>query len=151
MSTISPLRAGILLLLLVILAGCAGPRKAARSPEARLTQAYEQWKGTPYLLGGSSRSGVDCSAFIQIVMRQQFRVELPRTTSQQMNAGRRVRKSALRAGDLVFFQTGRRTLHVGIMMDNHRFLHASTSSGVMISSLQERYWTRRYLRARRVM
>jgi cell wall-associated NlpC family hydrolase len=135
----------------LLLGACSGTRKSARSPEARLMQAFEQWKGTPYVLGGSSRSGVDCSAFVQIVMRQQLGVDVPRTTREQMNTGSRVRRSRLKTGDLVFFQTGRNTFHVGIMLDGHRFLHASTSQGPMISSLSENYWSRRYLRSRRVM
>lgn len=140
-----------LTLLLVFIASCGSSRRAARSPEARLMASYEQWKGTPYRLGGTTRAGVDCSAFVQIVMRDQFRVTLPRTTDLQMNAGNRVRRRSLRTGDLVFFRTGRTTLHVGIMLDNKRFMHASTSRGVMISSLDEQYWSRRYLRGRRVI
>jgi cell wall-associated NlpC family hydrolase len=151
MKFLASIRLLVLLMVLVIVSSCAGPRQSARSPQAKLMESYEQWKGTPYRLGGTTRSGVDCSAFVQIVMRQQFRVDLPRTTEQQLTVGSRVRKSSLRTGDLVFFQTGRRTLHVGIMLDNNRFMHASTSSGVMISSLNERYWSSRYLRARRVM
>jgi cell wall-associated NlpC family hydrolase len=146
-------RALVLSVLMVsmLLVACSGTRKSARSPEARLMQAYEQWRGTPYVLGGTTRSGVDCSAFVQIVMRQQLGVDLPRTTREQMNAGSRVRRARLKTGDLVFFQTGRNTYHVGIMLDSHRFLHASTSRGPMISSLTENYWNRRYLRSRRVM
>lgn len=140
-----------ILALIFIVAACSSSRRAMRSPEGRLMHAYEQWKGTPYQLGGTTRSGIDCSAFVQIVMRNYFRLDLPRTTSEQMRVGIRVRRSRVRTGDLVFFRTGRTTLHVGIMVDRERFLHASTSQGVMISSLNERYWRERYIRARRVM
>lgn len=136
---------------LLILEGCSSTRKASRSPEARLMEMHDRWQGVPYVLGGTSRSGVDCSAFVMIVMREQFGINLPRTTREQMQVGVNVRRSRLRVGDLVFFQTGRTTFHVGIMLDNKRFLHASTSRGPMISSLDERYWSQRYLRARRVM
>ncbi len=117
----------------------------------RLNQSHNQWRGTPYRLGGTTRSGVDCSAFVMIVMRDQFGVELPRTTQQQMNFGSSASPRSLRVGDLVFFQTGRRTYHVGIVMQNGQFLHASTSRGVMISGLREPYWQERFLRARRVL
>ncbi len=142
---------GVFILLMVLLSSCSSSRKASRSPEARLMESFQHWRGTPYMLGGTTRSGVDCSAFVQIVMQQQFRVRLPRTTEEQMRSGRRARRSSLRPADLVFFRTGRNTLHVGIMIDGNRFMHASTSAGVTISSLNERYWSQRYLRARRVL
>lgn len=142
---------GVFILLMVLLSSCSSSRKASRSPEARLMESFQQWRGTPYMLGGTTRSGVDCSAFVQIVMQQQFRVRLPRTTEEQLRVGRRARRSSLKPGDLVFFRTGRNTLHVGIMIDGNRFMHASTSAGVTISSLNERYWSQRYLRARRVL
>ncbi|MCC5926642.1 MAG: C40 family peptidase [Bacteroidetes bacterium] len=141
----------VILVAAVILEGCSSTRKAMRSPEARLMEMHDRWQGVPYVLGGTTRNGVDCSAFVMIVMREQFGINLPRTTREQMRVGVRVRQSRLRVGDLVFFQTGRSTFHVGIMLDNKRFLHASTSRGPMISSLDERYWSQRYLRARRVM
>ena len=139
-----------LLVAVLILEACSPSRRAARSPEARLMEMHDRWQGVPYVLGGTSRNGVDCSAFVMIVMREQFGINLPRTTREQMQVGVRVRRSRLRVGDLVFFQTGRTTYHVGIMLDNKRFLHASTSRGPMISSLDERYWSQRYHRSRRV-
>jgi cell wall-associated NlpC family hydrolase len=144
------LKGSVFVLLMIFIVGCSSSRRVAISPEARLMQSYEQWKGTPYRLGGTTRSGVDCSAFVQIVMRDQFRIDLPRTTDQQLRTGRRVRRGSLNVGDLVFFRTGRSTLHVGIMLDRNRFMHASTSQGVMISSLNERYWSQRFIRGRRL-
>lgn len=117
---------------------------------ASLIQAYHDWKGTPYRLGGASPSGVDCSSFIQIVFDDYFGIDLPGTTRRQMNKGNGIRRAALRSGDLVFFHTGRNTLHAGIMINEEEFLHASTSQGVMISSLFENYWAGRYLAARRI-
>lgn len=118
--------------------------------QASLMQAYRDWKGTPYVLGGRSPEGVDCSSFVDIVFDRYFGIELPPNTRKQLNAGTGVRRLAVRTGDLVFFQTGRRTLHVGILVNESEFLHASTSQGVMLSNLNETYWKSRYLAARRV-
>lgn len=116
-----------------------------------LNQAHIDWKGTPYILGGSGIGGVDCSSFTQIVFSDYFGVELPRNTRQQITEGSSIRRSFMRPGDLVFFKTGRNLLHVGIIMDDDRFLHASVSSGVMISNLSQRYWATKYLASRRIL
>lgn len=114
-------------------------------------QAYRDWKGTPYLLGGESKSGVDCSRLVNIIFDDYFGIDLPANTREQLNVGNGIRRLSLRTGDLVFFRTGRRTLHVGIMVDRNEFLHASTSAGVMISELESSYWSNRYLAARRIL
>lgn len=107
--------------------------------------------GVPYKLGGSSRSGIDCSAFTQIVFKNNG-TSIPRTTSQQYNVGQAVSKSNLQQGDLVFFNTnGRSVSHVGIYVGNNNFIHASTSRGVMVSSINDPYyWGSRYVGAKRV-
>lgn len=130
------------------------PNRASLSAGAiqqELNQAYEQWKGTPYVLGGQGQNGVDCSSFIQIVFDDHFDIRLPRNTREQIRSGSGVRRSSARAGDLIFFRTSRRDLHVGIMVNTEEFLHASTSSGVMISSTNEQYWATRFLGVRRIM
>jgi cell wall-associated NlpC family hydrolase len=115
-----------------------------------LDRAYIDWKGVPYVLGGSGYSGVDCSSFMQIVLHDYFEIKIPRVTADQIKVGKSVKKKNIKIGDLVFFRTGKKTLHVGIMINNEQFLHASTSSGVMISALQQRYWSDAYLTTRRV-
>lgn len=140
-----------LLLIAMFAMSCSSSRTGRGSPEQRLLAIYQEWRGTPYQLGGTTKSGIDCSAFVQIAMRQAFGVNLPRVTRDQINVGRRVRINRLQTGDLVFFRTGPSTLHVGIMVGNHRFIHASTSQGVTVASLQQQYWRDRYLRARRVI
>jgi cell wall-associated NlpC family hydrolase len=149
--------------LLFVLSGC-GVANQSRVPQQNpqpgqqqnnildaLNQAHNDWKGTPYILGGSGIGGVDCSSFTQIVFSDYFGVELPRNTRQQINEGMSVRRNYMREGDLVFFKTGRNLLHVGIAMDGDRFLHASVSSGVMISNLSQRYWATKYLATRRIL
>ncbi len=117
---------------------------------SQLRSAYDEWGGAPYLLGGSSKTGVDCSAFTRSVMRDYFDKDIPRHTRDQLQAGEPVRRNAIRPGDLIFFRTNRGVLHVGIAMEDGDFVHASLSSGVMISNVGERYWAERFLGVRRV-
>lgn len=116
----------------------------------RLYQQFSLWKGTPYDLGGLSRSGVDCSGFVYVTYRDSLGWRLPRTTELQASVGREIPQEDLRAGDLVFFKTGFKVRHVGMYLENGRFLHASTSRGVMISSLLNPYWEDAYWHSRRV-
>lgn len=134
----------------------ANPQPPARilsksNVKSSLKNAYDDWKGTPYEFGGISTRGVDCSAFMQIIFDEYLNIDLPRSTNQQIYVGRKVNRSNLQPGDLIFFKTGRKTLHVGVIVDNRRFLHASTSQGVTISSLKSYYWRSRFLTAKRVL
>ena len=113
--------------------------------------------GTPYRMGGMTRSGIDCSAFVLSVYGSAAGIELPRVSSAQAQKGERVDRANLEKGDLLFFQTrGSRISHVGIVHDitpegEIKFIHASTSKGVTISSLNEKYWGARYRFAKRVL
>ncbi|MCK3657051.1 endopeptidase [Pasteurellaceae bacterium Macca] len=117
-----------------------------------LTEHQRDWKGTRYRLGGTSRHGVDCSGFMQITFRDLFGINLPRTTTEQATKGRKVSKSELQAGDLIFFKTGRgpNGKHVGVYVKNGQFLHASTKGGVIYSDLNSPYWSKTYWQARRL-
>ncbi|UMX79101.1 NlpC/P60 family protein [Klebsiella pneumoniae] len=99
------------------------------------------------------RKGIDCSAFVQRTFRGQFGLELPRsTTRQQETGGKSISRAQLRTGDLV--PVSRRLYRPpcpGIYLGNNQFVHASTSSGVTISSMDEPYWKKRYNEARRVL
>lgn len=121
------------------------------SIEKQLQNAHQEWQGTPYRYGGETSNGIDCSAFTQQVFQDFFDKDLPRNTRRQLQKGISIRRRSIKTGDLVFFKTGRELLHVGIFMGNGDFLHASVSSGVMISNIGERYWATRYLGARRVL
>ena len=112
---------------------------------------YADWKGVRYRLGGSTKKGIDCSGFVQRTFREQFGLELPRSTYEQQEMGKSVSRSNLRTGDLVLFRAGSTGRHVGIYIGNNQFVHASTSSGVIISSMNEPYWKKRYNEARRVL
>lgn len=117
----------------------------------QLKEAHLEWEGTPYVLGGSGVGGIDCSAFTQVVFQSYFGLELPRNTRQQLQEGESVRRDNIRPGDLIFFRTGRRLLHVGIAKEDGDFVHASVSSGVMISNIRQNYWASRYLSTRRIL
>jgi probable lipoprotein NlpC len=123
---------------------------SAAQARTALVDFYGRWEGTPYRIGGSSRNGMDCSAFVQAAYRDLFAVELPRTTTRQARRGQRVRRTRLQSGDLVFFKTGWFERHVGIYVGEGAFIHASTSQGVTRSSLANPYWSKRYWKSVRV-
>lgn len=114
-----------------------------------------KWLGTPHRLGGNTKRGVDCSGFVAIVFREVYGKQLSRSSADMLKSNcRKVSRSKLKEGDLVFFRTGsgKRKVpsHVGIYLKNGKFIHTSTSSGVMVSSLSEPYYTRTWLTGGRV-
>lgn len=146
----------LLILLHVIgLAACSSQpsplpvAQGLQAPELRqaLQQVYQHWQGTPYQLGGMSRNGVDCSAFVYHAYRSAFAIDLPRTVTQQAASGRPVSVSRLYPGDLLVFQTGYKQQHIGIYTGNGQFIHASTSQGVTRSSLANPYWQAVFIQA----
>lgn len=107
---------------------------------------------TPYKYGGNDHKGIDCSAFTQNVFSNSTNIELPRSASQQFQFGDKINKTELQFGDLVFFNTTKRSFpgHVGIYVGENLFAHASYTLGVTISSLTEEYYSRRFVGARRI-
>lgn len=94
-------------------------------------------------MGGSTDNCIDCSAFVQVMYRDVYQVALPRTAQEQYGVSELIERDELKEGDLVFFHTrGRKNsiTHVGIYLQNNKFVHASTSNGVSISDLDESYW-----------
>lgn len=120
--------------------------------KARLNDQLSQWRGVPYRYGGLDENGIDCSGFVYRTFRDRFNIILPRTTEAQTDIGTRISRDDLLPGDLVFFKTGSggNGLHVGIYDSNDLFIHASTSRGVMRSSLKNVYWRNAYWQARRI-
>ena len=118
-----------------------------------LLQKIDDWWGTPYVLGGSSRRGVDCSYFTLDVMNAIYNTNLKRTAAEQYTQSEKIDWSDLKEGDLIFFKTdGSRSIsHVGIYMTNKKFAHASTRQGVTISDLSEPYWQKRLYSLGRVL
>lgn len=122
-----------------------------REVQQRLLAQFRQWRGTPYQLGGNSRAGIDCSAFVQQTLSTQFQIRAPRTTAQQIHMGTEVARDAMQVGDLLFFRTGYSSRHVGFYLGGGQFLHASTKVGVTISRLDDLYWRKTFWKVRRVM
>ncbi|WP_226570062.1 NlpC/P60 family protein [Mangrovibacter yixingensis] len=149
-----------LVLLSLLLVGCSHHRAPAPAGQlsdpimviARLDSQLSEWRGTPYRYGGVSRQGIDCSAFVQLTFRDQFALQLPRSTRAQAKIGTRIDKDELLPGDLIFFKTGsgEEGLHVGIYDTDNQFIHASSSHGVVRSSLNNVYWREKYWQARRI-
>ncbi|MBT8140653.1 MAG: C40 family peptidase [Gammaproteobacteria bacterium] len=117
----------------------------------QLASHFARWKGTPYRFGGNSRSGIDCSGFVYVTFRDVLGITTPRTTAQLVKAGKRINEKQLSPGDLVFFNTGGRQRHVGIYIGDGKFMHASTSRGVVSSRLDSPYWARAYRESRRFL
>ena len=122
-----------------------------------LLKEAETYIGTPYRYGGTTRNGIDCSAFVRSVF-ETFNMNLPRVSADQAKEGFRISTEEAREGDLVFFATrgGGRVSHVGIVHGRNEqgvltFIHSSTSQGVMISPLNDNYWGKRFLYAKRVL
>ena len=119
----------------------------------RLLIFMDRWYGVPYHYGGSTKDGIDCSAFSSLLMLDVYNVNhLPRMSHDQYAATRRIPKKDLKEGDLVFFHTlgkGHRVTHVGVYLYNNRFVHASVN-GVQISDLAEGYYLQHYVGAGRV-
>ena len=120
----------------------------------RLLVFMDQWYGVPYHYGGTSRAGIDCSAFSSLLLSSVYSEHLlPRMSADQYKATRRIPKKDLQEGDLVFFHTygkGHRVTHVGVYLYNNHFVHASVA-GVQISNMEEGYYLTHYIGAGRVI
>jgi lipoprotein Spr len=108
----------------------------------------DAWKGTPYKFGGKTKAGVDCSNFSCVLLREVY--NFPKNyyfpSSKLAERGKKVQKNEAKEGDLVFFSINQNSKisHVGIYLTNNKFVHASTSKGVIINSLEENYYKKRY-------
>jgi probable lipoprotein NlpC len=106
----------------------------------RLYEFIDDWMGTPYKFGGQDKSGIDCSGLAQMLEQEVFAINIPRSTSQQINVIKRKYEEELVEGDLVFFDyDGKKFSHVGVYLQNGYYVHASSSKGVTITKLHDPY------------
>ena len=136
--------------------GTAGPGpvlpEADAAVETAILSAADDWLGVPYRFGGTTRDGIDCSAFVRAVYESAYGVRLTRSTRTQVREGVEVPRHALRVGDLVFFRTGPDRRHVGIYLGEGRMLHASSSKDrVLVDDFNQDYFQRTYWTARRLL
>ena len=128
---------------------------ASSTDNARLYSECASWLGASYKYGGTTRSGVDCSGFVYMVYKAVFGKTLTRQSAGKLNDNcTRITKSQLREGDLVFFRTdGKKSStpnHVGIYLKENKFIHASTSKGVVVSDLLQSYYVTNWITGGRV-
>ena len=116
-----------------------------------LLDHLQSWRGTRHVFGGETRRGIDCSAYTRQVYRDLFNIELPRHSGEQNKIGRKIRKSELRTGDLVFFAQKGRIDHVGVYLGDSTFMHVSSRKGVARSRLDTGYWKPYFVSGRRVL
>lgn len=121
----------------------------------RLYRFIDEWLGTKYLWGGTTKKGIDCSAFVQRLYAYVYDIDIPRTSIEQFytnDVETFSEKKFLDEGDLVFFKTidGNVVTHVGFYLGNNKFVNASSHGGVSIGSLKDRYWKSRYVVSGRI-
>lgn len=157
------IRLGLVCLILLSLPSCrsrkghtnsaSAPRKelADLDIQKKLRQEIKSWMGVPYLYGGNDRKGVDCSGFVHAIYLSVYKINLPRTSKQMYNFCKKIKQEQLKEGDLVFFDyEGKGVSHVGIYLSEMNYAHASSSKGVVISSLVNTYNRKKYVGAGRV-
>lgn len=118
----------------------------------KLYELIDQWMGVPHRSGGMDKRGMDCSAFVGMVIQDVYGKTLPRTSRDMADQIKRKYERQLKEGDLVFFSFGKRNIdHVGIYLNNNKFVHVSTSKGVIISDLKDTWYYRYFTRAGTIM
>jgi cell wall-associated NlpC family hydrolase len=127
------------------------PAGAPRNPQAIMVERAVSMLGQPYRFGGAAPGGFDCSGLVAYAANGAG-IRVPRTAAEQMNVGRPVARGAVQAGDLVFMHLAHKELHVGIAVDDERFVHAPSAGGrVRIDSLDAPPYAKGYLGARRII
>ncbi len=110
----------------------------------------DKWWATDYLYGGTTKKGIDCSAYTSTLLHDVYKTDLPRTSKSQYQECEKIAMDDLREGDLVFFNTRKGVSHVGVYLKNGYFTHASVGEGVTISNLEETYYNQRFISGGRI-
>jgi len=114
-----------------------------KNDDVRLAAAVTDWLGVPHRQGGQTKQGTDCSGFAGNIYKSVYGIDIPRSSTDIYNKCEPLKKEKLSEGDFVFFKVGSKHInHVGIYLKDNKFAHASTSRGVMVSSLDEPYWVK---------
>lgn len=128
--------------------------QVSRHDDLKLYREAAQWLGTPYRYGGKSKKGTDCSGLVNQIYQNVYRIPLERTVAGMADKNcRKVNKTNLAPGDLVFFCTSKKKKginHVGLFLKEDYFIHASTSRGVIVSNLKEEYYRKTWKKGGRV-
>lgn len=122
--------------------------------EEEFTKEVKKYLGIPYRLGGASKKGMDCSNFSRIVYRKILGIEIPNNSINQFSSSelKPIDSDDLQMGDLIFFGTKKKKInHVGVYLSDGQFIHASSSQGITVSSLDSRYWKKRFVSSKRHM
>lgn len=127
--------------------------KISKSRKKIVEEAYA-WLGTPYAYGHSEKGiACDCSGMVMCVYETVTGIKLPRNSAKQLDFCSSIKHKDVRVGDLCFFATGRdpdKVSHVGIMIDDRNFIHASSSKGVVVSDITQPYWIKTFMAYGRV-
>ena len=118
--------------------------------EDALLKAFDDWEGTRYSFGGDSANGIDCSALTRRIYRSVFSFELPRISTDQIKEGTIVNRNNLKPGDILYFRPENRVNHTAVYIGNSLFINASSSKGVILSSLDSTYWGKYFIYGVRV-
>lgn len=153
----------LLLLFSLILAACSSSKKVVSKSVKRTTKADRivsnalKYKGVKYKFGGATRKGMDCSGVIYTAFGKE-NLQLPRTSKNMAKRGRKISLSKAQKGDLLFFKTSKSKKeinHVGLIISSQkgqiRFIHSTSSKGVIVSSLSQKYWKKAFVKARKVL
>ncbi|MCK5542920.1 MAG: C40 family peptidase [Desulfobacterales bacterium] len=155
----------LFIIILPVLGGCSSKESTKAQPFEKdssqrvsnnsireiLLKEFQQWEGTPHKMGGNSKKGIDCSGFAHYMYVKLFNIKVPRSTRLFLKEGVKIKKSQLSPGDLVIFRPPSYPRHIGIYVGDNKFIHASTSKGVMMSDLNNPYWLKCYYMSRRII
>lgn len=161
-----------LLFLVIVISSCGTKKSATNSSHKSVEEKYSQllgvskedisnkklysfideWYGVPYKYGGKNKSGVDCSDFATILFKEVYGKDFSGSSESMSHQSRKISSDELHEGDLVFFKIDSKDIsHVGIYLQNNKFVHATTKAGVMIDDLNEEYYKKCFESAGRII